>query len=199
MVAKKQSKIADLLGKIRKIKQMFYISKQDLVFLSVLVAIFSFADLFTKWLVFSQEYSFYRVNDLLNFIKVRNYGISFGMFDDRTTGMKMFIILFDILVMIYLMTLVKTQNEYKKPNVFKVSIALIFGGAVGNLIDRVMFGFVRDFIDCHIADYHWATFNVADICVCVGVGLWILCEFCYKNKVIYNSKTKIRTKRWIKK
>ena len=93
------------------------------------------------------------------------------------------------------MTLIKTQNEYKKPNVFKTSIALIFGGAVGNLVDRIMFGFVRDFIDCHVVDYHWATFNVADICVCVGVGLWILCEFCYKNKVISNSKVKIKNKR----
>ena len=82
---------------------------------------------------------------------------------------------------------------------FVVSISSVLGGAFGNLIDRLYYGFVRDFIDCHIADYHWATFNVADICVCVGVGLWILCEFCYKNKVISNSKVKIKTKRWIKK
>lgn len=54
------------------------------------------------------------------------------------------------------------------------SLAMIFGGAVGNMIDRIRFGEVVDFLDVYIASYHWPTFNVADSAVSVGIGLFIL-------------------------
>lgn len=54
------------------------------------------------------------------------------------------------------------------------SLAMIFGGAVGNLIDRIRFGEVVDFLDVYIAGYHWPTFNVADSAVSVGIGIFIL-------------------------
>lgn len=54
------------------------------------------------------------------------------------------------------------------------SLAMIFGGAVGNLIDRIRFGEVVDFLDVYIASYHWPTFNVADSAVSVGIGIFIL-------------------------
>lgn len=56
----------------------------------------------------------------------------------------------------------------------RVPLALILGGAMGNLIDRIRFGAVIDFLDFHIGSIHWPAFNVADICICVGVGLYIL-------------------------
>lgn len=54
------------------------------------------------------------------------------------------------------------------------SLAMIFGGAVGNMIDRIRFGEVVDFLDVYFASYHWPTFNVADSAVSVGIGLFIL-------------------------
>lgn len=54
------------------------------------------------------------------------------------------------------------------------ALGLILGGAIGNLIDRLRFGAVIDFLDFHIGGIHWPAFNVADICICVGVGLYIL-------------------------
>jgi signal peptidase II len=54
------------------------------------------------------------------------------------------------------------------------SLAMIFGGAVGNMIDRIRFGEVVDFLDVYIASYHWPTFNVADSAVSVGIGIFIL-------------------------
>ncbi|MGD9006879.1 MAG: signal peptidase II [Desulfobacteraceae bacterium] len=54
------------------------------------------------------------------------------------------------------------------------SLAMIFGGAVGNTIDRIRFGEVVDFLDVYIASYHWPTFNVADSAVSVGIGIFIL-------------------------
>ncbi len=56
----------------------------------------------------------------------------------------------------------------------RVPLALIAGGAIGNLIDRIRFGAVIDFLDFHIGGWHWPAFNVADICICVGVALYIL-------------------------
>ena len=53
-------------------------------------------------------------------------------------------------------------------------IGLIAGGAVGNLIDRLRFGSVVDFLDFYVGDYHWPAFNVADSAITIGVGLFIL-------------------------
>jgi signal peptidase II len=53
-------------------------------------------------------------------------------------------------------------------------LALIVGGALGNLIDRVRFGAVIDFLDFHVGGWHWPAFNIADICIATGVGLYLL-------------------------
>jgi signal peptidase II len=55
-------------------------------------------------------------------------------------------------------------------------LALILGGAVGNLIDRLMYGHVIDFLDFYVKNWHWPAFNVADIAICLGAGLYILDE-----------------------
>jgi signal peptidase II len=54
------------------------------------------------------------------------------------------------------------------------SLALIAGGAAGNLIDRVRFGSVIDFLDFYLGSYHWPAFNVADSAICIGVGMFLL-------------------------
>jgi signal peptidase II len=55
-----------------------------------------------------------------------------------------------------------------------VALALVFGGALGNLVDRLHLTYVIDFIDWHVGDAHWPTFNVADAAITVGVGLLML-------------------------
>ena len=59
-------------------------------------------------------------------------------------------------------------------NAERMPLALICGGAFGNLIDRIRFGAVIDFLDFHVGAWHYPSFNVADICICVGVGLYAL-------------------------
>ncbi len=65
----------------------------------------------------------------------------------------------------------------------KLIIALIIGGAVGNLFDRLAYFAVPDFIDFHIQTYHWFTFNVADIFISIGIFLMIIKEFFFKTSL----------------
>lgn len=69
-----------------------------------------------------------------------------------------------------------------------VPLSLIAGGAIGNLIDRVRFGAVVDFLDFHIGGYHWPAFNVADICIVVGVCLYIMQWYIARRKCLENCK-----------
>ena len=70
----------------------------------------------------------------------------------------------------------------------KFSLMLILGGALGNFYDRIAYGAVPDFIDFHVGNFHWFTFNVADIFISLGVFFMILIEFIDNNKNKLNEK-----------
>ena len=63
-----------------------------------------------------------------------------------------------------------TPNRYRW---LQTGLALIFGGAIGNLVDRVRFGYVVDFLDVHWQDLHWPAFNIADSAICIGMAIFI--------------------------
>lgn len=65
----------------------------------------------------------------------------------------------------------------KQETLMAVALSLVLGGAVGNLIDRIAYGYVIDFLDVYYRDWHWPAFNVADSAICVGVGLMVLDSF----------------------
>ena len=89
------------------------------------------------------------------------------------------ILIFIILVLIYLMFKSKTSE--------KIFFSLIIGGAIGNLYDRIIYKAVPDFIDFHIKEFHWFTFNIADIFISLGIIFMIL------NELIFN-KQKMKIK-----
>ncbi len=74
----------------------------------------------------------------------------------------------------------------EKSRLILVGLSLILGGAIGNVIDRVRFGAVVDFLDFYIGSYHWPAFNVADSAICIGVGL-ILLDYLRKGKTNENN------------
>ena len=94
--------------------------------------------------------------------KVYNDGISFSML----TGKRWLIILFSILILVFLYFYMKKFKENKK-NI--IAFSLIFGGLFGNLIDRIIYGYVIDFIDFYIFNYNYPIFNFADSFICIGV------------------------------
>ena len=117
------------------------------------------------------------LNDFLNITLNWNRGIGFGLLSFDATTMYHLISALILLIIIYLIYLMVMSD-----NVGKFIMALIIGGAVGNLFDRLTYFAVPDFIDFHIENYHWFTFNVADISISVGIFLMIIKEFVIKKK-----------------
>ena len=117
------------------------------------------------------------LNNFLNITLNWNRGIGFGLLSFDATMMYHLISALILLIIIYLIYLMVMSD-----NIGKFIIALIIGGAVGNLFDRLTYFAVPDFIDFHIENYHWFTFNVADISISVGIFLMIIKEFFIKQK-----------------
>ena len=158
------------------------LTRQDLKVLIPVCLTVIFIDLLTKKLVFDANVNGYYICSILNILKVKNYGISFGLFHENPDVAIYFIVILDLLIIAYLLSCFKKTNQYLNPVLFASSVSLILGGAFGNLIDRLYYGFVRDFIDLHINVYHWPCFNIADSCICVGAGILVVCELFFRKK-----------------
>ena len=114
---------------------------------------------------------------------VWNEGIAFGLFAFEESSFYNFLTIFIALIIVIIFYMVIKSEGLKR-----YSLLMIMGGALGNLYDRVVFSEVPDFIDLHIGDFHWFTFNVADIFISVGVFFMILIEFIDNNKINSNEK-----------
>tara|TARA_B100000780_G_scaffold146226_1_gene102121 strand:+ start:563 stop:1063 length:501 start_codon:yes stop_codon:yes gene_type:complete len=108
------------------------------------------------------------INDYLNFDLIWNTGIGFGLFSQNANIYYHGISLLIFLVIIFLSYLICKASFYDR-NLY----SLILGGALGNFYDRLFYFAVPDFIDIHVNDYHWFTFNIADIFITIGVILLI--------------------------
>ena len=108
----------------------------------------------------------------LNISLIWNEGIAFGLFSFDKSNLYNYLTVFIGLVILFLIYLALVTVNYKK-----YFLLLIIGGALGNFCDRVLYSAVPDFIDFHIANFHWFTFNVADIFITLGVIFMILFEF----------------------
>ncbi len=113
------------------------------------------------------------VPGFVDLVHVRNPGAAFGIFSGSTWDLrKVFFIVVSVAALAVIVTLFVTSRQM--PWQLLVGYALFFGGAVGNLVDRIRYGEVIDFLDVHWGHYHWPAFNVADSALCVGVGLFAL-------------------------
>lgn len=104
---------------------------------------------------------------VLDFTYVENRGMAFGLLADHRW-------VFMLLSTVGIAALAFYLFRYVKPTLGRVALALIIGGGIGNMIDRIAYGFVVDFIDFCAFDFWVWVFNVADAAVCVGAGLFVL-------------------------
>ena len=118
------------------------------------------------------------IPDVFYLTYVKNQGASFGMLQ----GFQWFFIVVTVIVIIAA-TWFMIKYRKKHTRFLKVSLALVYSGALGNLIDRIAYGYVRDFIDFRVFDFWKWIFNVADMCLVIGsimLGIYIL--FLHKDK-----------------
>ncbi len=111
------------------------------------------------------------LENFFHFTYVRNKGAAFGIFADSAIRIPFFITI-SLVAAVGILWYLRRLKESQKLVGF--SLALIFSGAIGNLIDRVRFGEVIDFIDVHWYQYHWPAFNVADSAISIGVTLLLI-------------------------
>ena len=125
--------------------------------------------------ILSNNSSIY-VNNFLNLDLVWNTGIGFGLFSLEGGALYHFISLIIFIVILGLIFFIIKSSLWSE----KFLYSMILGGALGNFYDRALYFAVPDFIDIHFNDYHWFTFNIADIFISVGIILLVIKEVKYK-------------------
>ena len=118
------------------------------------------------------------VTSYLNLFLIWNKGIAFGLLSINES------MIYNIItLMIFLIIIAILFMMWKNDNIQRYFLALVAGGALGNIYDRIVYTAVPDFIDLHFNGFHWFVFNVADIFITVGVLCLILVELFYNNKI----------------
>jgi len=132
------------------------------------------ADQLTKWAVmgyFANRSPREEITSFFNLVLVYNKGAAFSMLADAPGWQTPVLVIFALVASAVVGTLI-VRNPHK--GLLCLGLALILGGALGNLIDRLRFGQVVDFLDFHAMGWHWPAFNVADSAITVGAVVLIL-------------------------
>jgi signal peptidase II len=133
-------------------------------------------DQWTKYLIVQKLLLYQKVEVIqgfFNIIHVRNTGGAFGIFGGEKGGLGsiLFVVVSLIAIGSIVFLFIKLVEAEKT---LALSFSLVLSGAIGNLIDRLRYGEVIDFLDFHLSSTHWPAFNVADSAICIGIGLMAL-------------------------
>ncbi len=133
----------------------------------IIILLIILLDQGTKFLIIKYLKAFESIEifSFLHIVNVRNTGAAFGILQDMNNN---FFIIISVIAIIFVIYLLK-KNAYNF-----IGLSLILGGALGNLIDRVRYGKVVDFIDFSIGTFHWPAFNIADSSLTTGIGIILL-------------------------
>ena len=159
---------------IERIKNL--LKKENVYFLILALIIFFFDRTSKSKIINDFNQSTYYINEYINFDLIWNIGIGFGLF---STDLTLFYTLVTILIGLVILLLFYFFAE--SDTIDKLIYSIIIGGAIGNFYDRLTYKAVPDFIDIHYNNFHWFTFNVADIFITIGILIFILRSFFIKN------------------
>jgi len=145
-------------------------------------------DQWTKYVVQQRLALYQKVEVIQGFFSlthVRNPGGAFGIFGGEKGGLGswLFVVVSLIAIGSILFLFIKAKESEKT---LSLSFSLVLSGAIGNLIDRLRYGEVVDFLDFCLSSYHWPAFNVADSAICIGIGLMVL-------ELLIRDKKKLRS------
>ena len=153
------------------------IFSKDLIYSIVIIVIIFSIDRYSKIKIINNfsDTSFY-LNNFLNFDLLWNTGIGFGLMSSKSPLIYNSISTIIALVIIFLIIIGIKSDKFDR-----IAFSVIIGGALGNFYDRIFYKAVPDFIDLHYKDFHWFTFNVADIFVTLGIICFLMKGFFIKN------------------
>lgn len=112
-----------------------------------------------------------------NLVYVQNFGAAFGFLSEQNGWQKWFFIFFGFFVSFFLIVLMCLENFDRK--IIFIAYSCVIGGTLGNVIDRLIYGFVIDFIDIYIGFLHWPTFNINDVGIFIGMFFLFLDDYIY--------------------
>ena len=144
------------------------IDKIKILIITIIVLII---DLLSKVIVSSNLSLYESISVIKGFFNITyhvNYGAAFSIFNNSN----IFLILITLLIIIFLIYYIIKNNKFD--NLYIISYGLLFGGALGNLFDRIKYSYVRDFLDFKIFNYDAPIFNVADMCITFGVIILLI-------------------------
>src|SRR5438034_3333565 len=139
----------------------------------ILVVFTLFLDRWTKSVIqsrFSLNESISVIDDFFNITYVRNTGVAFGIFSSISSPAKSVLLSVFTALAATLVTVYSARTSTRN-RLLQVALGLILGGALGNLYDRLAYGYVNDFLEFYIGNYHWPSFNIADSAISIGVVL----------------------------
>lgn len=146
----------------------------------ILAALVFLIDLLSKrWVLGNFDlYQSIKLLPFFSFTYVRNYGAAFGILLNQ----RWLLAVIAIVVSATIITLfLRNKNAGK---FYNAALALILGGALGNLFDRLYYGYVVDFLDVNFGDWHYPTFNLADSAICVGVAMILISSLLCDRKLV---------------
>ena len=153
----------NLLVNLKEKKKLFF-KRQNIIYLLVIFIIFLFDRLTKLNIVNNYNETSYFFNDYINLNLVWNTGVGFGLLSSTSNFIYNIITGFIGFIILILLYFTITSNSTEK-----IIFSIIIGGASGNFYDRIFFSAVPDFIDLHYKNFHWFTFNVADIFITLGL------------------------------
>ena len=133
-------------------------------------------------------YESYEILSFFNFTYARNYGAAFSFLGDASGWQKYLFTAIAFGVSAFLLYSLKKNSVNKRWE--NIAFSLVLSGAIGNVMDRLMFGYVVDFLDFDLGFYRWPTFNVADIAIFIGAAMIILDSILHPEKTQQEAKDK---------
>ena len=165
------------LSKSKYIMNKVIFLKENILMFFLIIIVF-FLDRYSKTFMLSNlNENLIYINDFINFDLIWNTGIGFGFLSSSSS-----LIYNAISVIVGIIVIALIYISLKSDKFDKSAFSLIIGGALGNFYDRIFFNAVPDFIDIHYGNFHWFTFNIADIFITIGVICFITKGFFVKDK-----------------
>ena len=155
---------------------MLIFFKENILMFFLIIFIF-FLDRYSKTFILNNlNENLVYINDFINFDLIWNTGIGFGLLSSSSTLIYNTISIIVGIIVIFLILISLKSDKFDK-----TAFSLIIGGALGNFYDRIFFKAVPDFIDIHYGNFHWFTFNIADIFITIGIICLITIGFFIKD------------------